>query len=218
MDVCAGGNRLAGTALLGIAIADLAPQSAARLRECCARGADLAAAYQESADYPVRVSARWRVTQPSSLPQRLATVELIVSVETSLLDSSPQLTVNSTLPAHDALCLIDAATAEYRALELRPGQPKTIESGDGAGCLLVRLPGAGLSYAEAVHPSDFLGAELRAQAGRISLSHQLFAQRLEKGVILRARVGGVFLTRAGDAELAASWYRDFSAAEPPLSA
>ena len=49
------------------------------------------------------------------------------------------------------------------------------------------------------------------------LSHRLFAERLEKGVILRSRIRGLFVPRDHDTELAQSEYRRFAASEPPLT-
>jgi hypothetical protein len=69
-----------------------------------------------------------------------------------------------------------------------------------------------------VHPADFHRDEVHALTpeGRVRIEHHLFAQALEKGVLLRARVRGVFLARDGDLQLAAEVYRAFAAAEPPL--
>ena len=53
--------------------------------------------------------------------------------------------------------------------------------------------------------------------GTLRVSHQLFSERLEKGVILRARLRGVFLPRQRDTRVAAACYTAFAAAEPPLA-
>ena len=47
-----------------------------------------------------------------------------------------------------------------------------------------------------VHPADFAGSELtqaEAPGGQVAIRHRLFVQRLEKGVLLRARVRGMFV-------------------------
>ncbi len=51
----------------------------------------------------------------------------------------------------------------------------------------------------------------------MQLAHQLFAERLEKGVILRARVLGVLVDRDGDLAAAARHYENFVSAAPPLT-
>jgi hypothetical protein len=53
------------------------------------------------------------------------------------------------------------------------------------------------------------------QGGR--LRHRLFVSRLEKGVILRARVRGVLVIREDDCSLAAAAYHRFVKSPPPLT-
>jgi hypothetical protein len=51
----------------------------------------------------------------------------------------------------------------------------------------------------------------------LRLRHRLLWQPLEKGVILRARVRGIFLPRQDDMRIAAACYRQFVVADPPLA-
>jgi len=72
-----------------------------------------------------------------------------------------------------------------------------------------------------VHPADFSGSELTeddSAGGHVAIRHRLFVQRLEKGVLLRARVRGLLLAREADVELAAATYRSFAGLGPPLGA
>jgi hypothetical protein len=56
------------------------------------------------------------------------------------------------------------------------------------------------------------------ESGRTTqLRHELFSERLEKGVILRARVRGVVLERADDVRHAAAMFNEFLHAELPLT-
>ena len=90
----------------------------------------------------------------------------------------------------------------------------------GPGCFLFRRAGT-FSYAELVHPADFRQSTLAARessSADVRLAHRLFHRRLEKGVILRSRLRGVFLPREHDMELAAAEYRRFAASEPPPTA
>jgi hypothetical protein len=86
---------------------------------------------------------------------------------------------------------------------------------------LFRLAGCNFSYAEIVHPAGAHGTKLQARpegAGqRVQLGHRLFAERLEKGVILRARALGLWIDRAGDEDAAAQHFQAFMAAELPLT-
>jgi hypothetical protein len=70
-----------------------------------------------------------------------------------------------------------------------------------------------------VHPADFTRIDLVAgerEPGVFRLAYDLFSGRLEKGVILRARLRCVLLPRDGDLSLTAAHYGSWIAAEPPL--
>ena len=110
-------------------------------------------------------------------------------------------------------------SAACAPLALAPRRRQSIGPESGAGCLLFRLPDVDLSYVEMVHPADFQHDELspgRPGGGALRIAHRLFRTSLEKGVILRARVRGVFVNRRDDAEAAAECYAAFAAADPPL--
>ncbi len=97
--------------------------------------------------------------------------------------------------------------------------PAAIGPDSGTGCLLFRLPGGDLSYAEMVHPADFQYDEFQPGESRgnvVCIAHRLFRTNLEKGVILRARVRGIFLKRPDDTQIAARCYAAFAGADPPL--
>ena len=51
----------------------------------------------------------------------------------------------------------------------------------------------------------------------VRLTHRLFAERLEKGVILRSRIRGLFIPRSHTDELARHEYRRFAASKLPLT-
>jgi hypothetical protein len=221
-----GSDCLEPAGLLGIELPSLAASGARLLTECRVRGLCLAAAYKHSEDWPVRVEAAWRAEGASTSADGastanapLATIEVVVSVETQRLDSRPELAVASVLPTADVSRLVDARTFRFETVagEL----PCAIERDGRPGCLLFRLPGSDISYAEMVHPLDFLGDRLEASAESVPtvrLRHRLFGGRLEKGVILRARVRGVFLPRQRDTRIAAELYSSFAAAELLLGA
>ena len=199
--------------LLGI---DLPSQQAgaAAILEGYVRGSDLVAAYRPTDDWPVHVDARWKATASSPDSTAALTVELVVSVRTDLLDSRPELAVTSVTASCETLSLVNAVEGRFEPLA--PGS----RSGEGRGCVLVRLPQAGISYVEMVHPADCHWDELEAfeesPGGPMRMAHRLFLDPLEKGVILRGRVRGVLLSREDDCRLAADCYREFAASEPSL--
>ena len=152
----------------------------------------------------MRTQVYWRAGSHAQ-QDAIAAIELLVSVQTSLLDSCPRLVARSELFVDEVLCIDDTGRAGNRQ------SPRTSRAG-----YLFRPAGQDFSYAEMIHPADAHGTRLESQAvdrgQRVELSHQLFAERLEKGVILRARVLGLWLDRAGDQDAAAKHFQAFLAA------
>jgi hypothetical protein len=177
------------------------------------RQQDLIATYAPSEGRNVQTQIYWRASQFDSA----ATVELIISAQTHLLDSRPSLQALSTLPAGAVFYLPQAAdrlqelTVDFQARhEFAPDQC--------APLFLFRPHGATYSYAEMVHPTDFAGASLELRGEELlRFSHPLFAERLEKGVIRRARLCGALMPRDVDLDRAMSIYRNFIAEPLPLT-
>jgi len=208
--------------LLGIRWQPHLPIGRDLLVERTARGAELLAAYQETPDHPVRVDALWRVRPPAPGDRFLAAVDLIVSVRTSLLDARPELSVRSRIPACELLYLADAEAGRFQPVSLETASTAPLSSPQGASCRVLRVSGKAPSYVEMVHPLDCPHDELRCPAENesgdkpLELAHRLFARPLEKGVILRSRVRGLWAAREEDTRVAAESYRGFAASEPPL--
>lgn len=200
---------LADHEILGVELA--ASEAAAdSLSGAYQRGSDLIATYEQTAARPMRVQIYWRAADDAVLG---TFVELQLSVQTSLLDSRPALAVASRLPAGEARRLVDAASGEFELLK----SPVTAVSPAGPSCWLFRWPQCGLSYAEMSFPSDSHDERLTlSDAGRLELRRRVFVEPLEKGVILRTRVRGVYLPSVRDEELAAAAYRAFIHSPPPL--
>jgi hypothetical protein len=218
-------GRAAGCKLLGLQINAESPGPAhgglQTPSELYAHGADLVAVYNEPLGRPLRVDLLWRAIRPTSAEKFLAAVDLIVSVRTQLLESRPVVEVQSAFAATEMFRLLSAAPPDVMPLNLSAIAPQVLEASDSLGCVLWRLPGGELSYAEMIHPADFQHDEVcleSSPAGASRLCHRLFPELLEKGVILRARVRGLFLPRADDCRTAAECYAAFAAAEPPLDA
>jgi len=215
-----GADSLEGDRLLAIAAERLATDDQTLAAEAHVRGSRLMAAYEETPDRPLRVEASWCVLRPRSSERFLLGVELVISVETHQLDYRPELSARSRLAAVETWRLLDAASGDYQSLPRSPDQVSTLQPADGSCCLLFRLPGIELSYAEMVHPTDFRRAELThsGEGGEtVDVRHPLFCDRLEKGVLLRARVRGLFLPREDDARAVATCYAAFAAALNPAT-
>ncbi len=144
-------------------------------------------------------------------------IELLVSTQTSRLDSCPRLNVASELAAGEILRLIDP-----QRRELTPVAAQTSKvTGGGVNCHLFRLAGLPYSYIEMAEPAAVESSTLDALGGgpsrQVRLCHRLFAERLEKGVILRARVRGVLVDRADDDTAALQHYQAFLRDDLPLT-
>lgn len=211
---------LSSAHLLGVQIPAFMPDHAIPRLESYTRGNDVSVTYQEGEEWPVRVDAVWRALPSIVAPAEvLAAVDLILSVRTDLLDTRPELAVRSTLPAAQVLRLIDASSGRGQVWRSSRDLAPTISAQEGPGCLVFRLPGERLSYVEMVHPADFQRSDLASGAGQdpsVVVRHRLFTERLEKGVILRARVRGAVVAQHLDLDAAASLYAAFAVTDPPL--
>jgi hypothetical protein len=80
------------------------------------------------------------------------------------------------------------------------------------------MPQHGLSYAQLVHPSDYVAAELGIDSEPpYSLLTTLFPERLEKGVIRRGRVASFFMPSEDDLDVAVELARRFVSGPLPLT-
>ncbi len=144
-----------------------------------------------------------------------------MSTQTSRLDSCPRLQVASQVAAGEVLRPVDVERGEWASLRSTAGQNSTV-AGGSVNCHLFRLSDVPYSYVEMAEPAAVESSTLDARDGPMSpqhrLTHELFADRLEKGVILRARVRGVLLDRAGDEQAALRHYQAFLHDELPLTA
>ena len=180
--------------LLGMAVPSRVEGEADSLQDAYVRSAELTATYRGSEAWPVRVDATWRVLAPSSPHEFTAAIDLLISVRTDRLQSQPRMAVESGFGGGEVASAAD-------------------------GCILFRPTQSDLSYLEMVHPLDLRGDELSGGGNTpFRIRHHLFDDCLEKGVVLRARLRGMLLTRGHDTQLAADHYAAFKAAEPPLGA
>jgi len=205
--------------LLGLEVPSCEADRAASPGEAYVRGGDLVATYGQAERWPVAVDVVWRALAPSGPDAPAGAVELLVSVRTERLESRPALSACSVVPAREVLRLSGGATPR---LEPAADGRETFPRADGRlPCLVFRLPQAGLSYVEMVHPADAVEDGLQgasAGGGRVRVAHRLFAGPLEKGVIRRARIRGVFVPRDRDERIAAECFAAFARSEPPLEA
>jgi hypothetical protein len=175
------------------------------------RGGDLIATYFNRPARAMRTQIYWRTATHRSAGA-IAALELVVSVQTNLLDSCPRITARSAIPASEVLQLADPDRGTFGSANSRQLS---------APCYLFRLANGKYSYVQIVHPGDAQQSDLQSQAeggaGCVELRHELFSPKLEKGVILRARVLGLLVDRAGDEAAAAGHYAAFLSQDLPLT-
>jgi hypothetical protein len=184
--------------------------------ECYVRGQDLVCTYPQHDQRKIRGQVYWRALEWG--PDRAPCLDLIVSVQTSLLDSDPTLNLRSNLPAPEVLRVKNVEQAVTEDITPKSNDQIITLRGSIPACWLFRLRAGNFSYAEMVHPSDFVSSCFQETALEIEHSTQLFRGPLEKGVILRSRLRGVILPRSNDVAAAIACYQEFAASEPPLTA
>jgi hypothetical protein len=206
-----GSQEIPGAMLLGIALPWTFPSIAPS--DAYVRGGDLLASYR-SGSAAVQVDVLWHAVEVPAQDAATVAFELIVSARTEQLESEPAVAVESSLPCEQALRL--TPSGQFSALPTSDTSPLVLRPDEAVSCVLCRLPGSELSYVEMVHRADCHETRLEGSAGTLKIRHRLFAETLEKGVILRARVRGALVPRGEDVRLAAAWHAAFAGTEPPL--
>lgn len=180
--------------------------------ECYIRGTDLIAAYQHLESRLACPQVYWRAVET---PDWFG-IQLIVSQQTSYSDSDPSLTTLTRIPRPSQVL----ALPEWEAQDWLEPIVWT-QAQFSSPLFLVRWDGCPFSYVELVMPSDAIAADLSTGSEAepaARLCFQLLAERLEKGVIRRARLCGYFVRRERDASVAMECFRQFLREPPPLTA
>jgi hypothetical protein len=185
------------------------------LAETYVRGNDLVASYKAADSWPFSPQLYWQANLLRANDGVLASVSLLVSVQTHLLDTCPQIGVASQLPRGEAFLVSTSGSGSPRAERIDPAQ--SIPSTNEDCCVVSRFPNAAFSYVEIMPASDFQTVSLRREATGAALEWRLFAEFLEKGVIRRARVHAAILSRENDIEIAAACCQAIDRLELPLT-
>jgi hypothetical protein len=181
----------------------------ATIADVYVRENDLVASYQPTERWPFAPQVYWSSAQlvlpesqlsVSHMPlARAYSVFLLVSVQTDLLDTHPEIRVTTRLPAVEVMELRHDAESQAQAL-------------------LWRLVESNWSYLEFVPRSDYGELAIGGDAsGKMTCEWRLFGDFLEKGVIRRARVSAAFLPRERDESVAAECCRYFANRPLPLT-
>lgn len=210
------GRSLPFHALLAVDLPEVAfhPQS---LSEHWVRGNDLVAVYEPVAERPTRVEVYWRWHGPAGddvAAAQCTLIELQVSVQTQLLDSHPEVACSTVASGANVSRLgDDDAWRNLAAVGAAPFTPPADRGGT-----LWQWPARGVAYAELVFPADFRVDRMSPEPGeRWRLEHRLFPEFLEKGVILRSRIRGLFCPAADGESTARAAHDAFAASPLPLT-
>jgi hypothetical protein len=180
------------------------PRGEARLVDHWVRGNDLVAVYEPADPRRLRATAIWR-----PLPAPATGWELVVSAQTSLVESDSAVAVTASLAGEEILWSRGAAAgpADWLPLEGPHCPPE-------ATCLLVRRGADAVLVA--VHPADARQIVISRSGPRVDVACWLFSTALEKGVLLRSRVLAA-VGPAADTAWADAILTPFAAAPPPLT-
>jgi hypothetical protein len=182
------------------------------------RGGDLVASYAPIAEYPISRQVYWRALDDADRGQ--SGVELWISPQTSVLVSDPLLACTTVLPVCELHQLAVADSGDFVQHVVNDMPTIALGSESGTGAFLFRPADADWTYCQMVHPADFAEVTIStAGESLIRLTALLFlGEPLEKGVIRRARVRGLFMPRQHDSTCAVDAYQRFASSELPLTA
>jgi hypothetical protein len=215
-DLICQGTPLVGARLLQLR--RLRSGAGQHLVDAYVRGTDLIAVYETRSSGAVTTQLYWRYVEHADLC--LAGFELIVSVQTELLDDDPELALISELPCVELFQAVKADAARLARVPVPETKPDAPCRCTGVGLFLYRFGKAPGGYLEMVPPADFDHVEFEPGANpeTVCSRFKLFEERLEKGVIRRARVRGLLGVDPRHGEtVAGECYRRLLASESPLS-
>lgn len=171
------------------------------------RGSDLVANYPQFDVQKFTLHVYWRVNDSE---RAIATVDAIVSIQTSLLECYPKVRLTTSLGQFQDWQTVDASDLACETDEVDPDS--------NIGGMLVRAADEAWSYFEMTHPADLGECRMAESDGGITIERELGGEFQEKGVIRRLRVRAAFLPRNNDVETARRLMREFCLAPPPLTA
>jgi hypothetical protein len=178
------------------------------------RGTDLVECCSPVGPHRITPHIYWRASFADHLAA--ARIELVLSAQTELLDSVPTWTVESCVLRARRLYTSNLQQPQFENLS---SSAKFCDTADSSEHLFVfRHEQFGFSYAQMVHPSDFVSANAPFDGTPHLLESTLFPEHLEKGVIRRGRICGWFMPAENDLETAVVLARQFVDEPLPLTA
>lgn len=200
----------------GVGTTEVEPAPRPKLMDHFVRGNDLIASFAQTPPLTSAPEVYWRAREEQS--SSAVRLEIVLSMKTDLLNSEPHSVVNGEGRNCEFYHVSVFGSGKVR--QILPGAPafNCDRSDSTTHLFLLRNHTLGLTYAEMVHPTDF--AFVDAFAGPVLPPHihwHLFPERLEKGVIRRARICGWFMPVENDLATAVELAKRFVAEPPPLT-
>jgi hypothetical protein len=165
----------------------IAPPSAKgnlQLADLYVRGRDLVATYEQLPGAEVQPTLYWRLLHHTGL--NAIGVELLISMQTSRLDSHPQCAVESALPGVRTSAWDMQQKLWHYSTENSPKFDVQFTSQAQGSVTWFSAPKEHYSYVEVAYPDDLISQHITL--GRCETC--FFAEHLEKGVIRRGRIAG----------------------------
>jgi hypothetical protein len=188
------------------------------LHDWYVRGRDLVAQFEKTPAQRISPQIYWRAEDLKEFSA--ARVEMILSMQTELLDSAPQAQVHSFSHGGELWHADSIAKPNFQPLARESHGLEFVAQRNSHEQLFVFRDGERrVSYAQLVHPTDFVSARVVTDhtPGRWGVASTLFPERLEKGVIRRGRICGWFLPAENDLEIAVKLARQFVDEPLPLT-
>lgn len=158
-------------------------QSAPRLVDAYVRGNDLVASYEQLAGAEVQPQLYWRLLTHDEL--KAVGVQLLISMQTSLLQSEPKCAVVSQL-ADARTAIWDFVSQGWNGSQADGTFNQKLVPTPFGRVTWFSVPKQTNSYIEVIYPDDVV-----AQHVTLGRSEScFFAEPLEKGVIRRGRIAG----------------------------
>ncbi len=159
------------------------------------RGADAIADY-ELPENEIHVEIYRRNLQLAVGDAQCPGIETIVALWTDRLDTAPVVNATTTVSNAEVVSL-EAACPLGSAWLIRPTD-------------------AAWSYVEMIPSTDFQSASQSVDGTSTVIRYPFFGQHLEKGVIRKARIRGLFVERSRDVERATAALQSLQSEAPPL--
>lgn len=177
--------------------------------EAYIRGDDFVVTYTQPPERTIRPQVYWRSLQ---FGDSTFGVQVILSTQTDQLASEPESSVVSVFRQADVFSV--------NAENLQPIERSNAAQRDPDFCTFLIRPHSipEWSFVQIISPTDLSDSFVRNTAdGNLEIGFHLFRHELEKGVIRRGQVCGVFLPRHNDQQSATEIYEQLRDWRPPLT-